>query len=446
MKELVEVKEYQFIYCDSQANNRPHDSESEEKAVYVKEPVFDELKTLIKKFKKVKGIADVQDFVSLGYRQDYGYTITFKNYVGLIQLRDGTQFNILPKIALDKDDHNEKTKETFLYMLCSMKKFPLKSFNTAALKATRMNLYEFFIRMYLNEVLNLVKKGIRSSYVGEEDNLRYFRGKLLIAQHLRYNLAHQERFYVAYEDFNINRPENKLIKTTLLELQRLTTDATNALNIKQLLNIFDSVDVSTNFKKDFQKVLKNRETKDYDNLMLWTKIFLMDHNTFSPFGGTKTAKAFLFPMEQVFEAYVAKQIKKIFTSAQGWSVSCQKKIHSLSEDPKMFWLKPDIVLTLNPKQVTVIMDTKWKQLLPNKDKNYGIKPADMYQMYAYSKIYGAKHIWLLYPYTKEMREYESKIYFRTKDNTIIHIFFVDTAQDKVKENLEKLKKAVDKDI
>ena len=74
----------------------------------------------------------------------------------------------------------------------------------------------------------------------------------------------------------------------------------------------------------------------------------------------------------------------------------------------------------------------------------------MYQMYAYSKVYGAKHIWLLYPYTKKMREYESKtkkeIKFATEDNTIIHIFFVDVASDKIKENLETLKKLVDEDL
>ena len=37
----------------------------------------------------------------------------------------------------------------------------------------------------------------------------------------------------------------------------------------------------------------------------------------------------------------------------------------------------------------IILDIKWKNLINNKYKNFGISQADMYQMYAYSKKYGS---------------------------------------------------------
>ena len=56
------------------------------------------------------------------------------------------------------------------------------------------------------------------------------------------------------------------------------------------------------------------------------------------------------------------------------------------------------------------MDTKWKKLIDNENKNYGISQADMYQMYAYSKFYDATDIWLLYPMNDAMRGHEDIIY------------------------------------
>lgn len=66
-----------------------------------------------------------------------------------------------------------------------MKDFPCKVFNDALLKVDKMNLYEIFINMYLQEVRQLVKRGIKSAYVQQEDNLKYYKGKLLINKHIQ---------------------------------------------------------------------------------------------------------------------------------------------------------------------------------------------------------------------------------------------------------------------
>ena len=171
-------------------------------------------------------------------------------------------------------------------MLRSMKDFPSKVFNDANLKADRMNLYEIFINMYIQEVRQLVKRGIKSDYVRQEDNLKVFKGKLMTSKHIKANLAHGERFYVAYDEFHPNRAENRLVKVTLLKLQQLTTSAENYKEIRQLLTAFERVDASTNYGKDFGQVVINRNTKDYEMLMQWSKVFLRD-KSFTTFSGKK---------------------------------------------------------------------------------------------------------------------------------------------------------------
>ena len=95
---------------------------------------------------------------------------------------------------MEKIQEMLRLREFFLRMLRSMKDFPSKVFNDASLKIDHMNLYEIFINMYLQEVRHLVKRGIKSAYISQEDNLRYYKGKLLVGQHLRNNLVHKERF------------------------------------------------------------------------------------------------------------------------------------------------------------------------------------------------------------------------------------------------------------
>lgn len=416
MNKPVEVKEFDSIICNK-------DYAGVDNFTCIGEKDFKDLVTFIHEYTGTEDSADALDFMRIGFRRSVGDVVTFKNYVGLIQMKNGFQIQVLPKIdfSAEEDAGNEATKKLFLKMLRSMKDFPSKVFNDASLRVDRMNLYEIFINMYLQEVRQLVKHGLRSAYVEQEENLRYYKGKLLVGPHVRANLAHKERFYVAFEEFHQNRPENRLVKATLEKLQKLTTSAENAKEIRQLLVSFEMVDSSTAYEKDFAKVVINRNTKDYENLMAWSKVFLMNES-FTTFSGSTTSRALLFPMESVYESYVARNMKKVL-GPFGWEVSSQDKGYYLFTEPKrQFALRPDIVLKKGDR--TVIMDTKWKKLINDPGKNYGISQPDMYQMYAYSKKYGTSEIWLLYPDNPDMKG-RKDIRFDSGDGTTVQVRFMD---------------------
>ena len=322
-------------------------------------------------------------------------------------------------------------------MLRSMKDFSGKTAANANLNPENMNLYEIFINLYIQEVRRLVKNGIKSSYLNQEENLNVYKGKLLVNEHLKRNIAHKERFYVVFDEYQVNCPQNRLIKSTLLKLQQLTGSAQNSKEIRQLLVSFELVEPSKNYEKDFSKVVIDRTTKCYEVLLKWSKVFLKN-KIFSMFSGTESARALLFPMEKVFEAYVAKNLKKRLNQA-GWDVSIQDKGYYLfdtlnGEKYQKFALRPDLVIT-RPDESIIILDTKWKSLINNKKANYGISQADMYQMYAYAKKYQASEVWLLYPMNEEMRNTEP-ILFDSGDGVRVSVFLVDVAQ--IEESLEKL--------
>ena len=426
MNKLLEVREFEKISCNP-------DFKTE--YAYLPESVFRDLEEFIHAFAGDDEYSDALEFLKISFRRNVGDIISVNNYVGLIQMHNGYQIQVLPKIDFgdDPDSKNEETKRVFLRMLRSMKDFPSKVFNEANLKMDRMTLYEIFINMYLQEVRTLVKHGIKSAYIAREDNLNFYKGKLVVNEHIKRNAAHGERFYVCYDEYLVDRAENRLVKATLLKLQGITNSAQNQKEIRQLLTSFEMVRPSVNHQKEFSKVVINRNTKDYDMLMRWSRVFLLN-KSFTTFSGGTNARALLFPMEKVFESYVAQQLKKALAEL-GWEVSTQDKGYYLFDSPRQFALRPDIVITREDGSI-IILDTKWKSLVDKPRINYGISQADMYQMYAYSKKYNTPEIWLLYPVNSEMRNHQD-ISFDSDDGVNVRLFFVDVA--KIENSMQSLK-------
>lgn len=428
---LLSIKEFDYItsnesYAEIEDNVRP-----------LEEQYFKELDAFIRNQENTDDEGNPLDFLRTRTVKGLGNVIQAKNFVGLIQLESGYQIQILPKVDFGANDTGKTTEEVFIDMLRSMKDFPGKVFSSANLRTESINLYEIFINMYLYQLSLLTRRGLKSAYVSQEDTLNVFKGKLLINRHLKENIGHAERFSLAYDEFNLNRPENRLIKSTLLKLQKISTSSNNLKSIRQQLIYFELVDPSWNYASDFDKVQIDRTTKDYEEILAWSKVFLMN-KSFSTFSGDNKARALLFPMEKVYESFVSMHIVDIF-EREDYSVSTQDTgRYLLKEDNRnIFSLRPDIVIEDNNGN-TIIMDTKWKRLYDSSQENYGISQQDMYQMYAYSKKYNANEVWVLYPRVNEL---ENRIIEFRDEDTKIHIFFVDVSEieKSIKELLSKIK-------
>jgi len=366
--------------------------------------------------------ADALELMGVSARKGVGHIITAKNYVGVVSMKDGTTIEIYPKIyseTAEEDKENVRVKKLLVDMLKTLRNSPFKSLQTTNVNIERMSVFEVFIRMYIDEVFFIAKRGLKCNYETIQSNENVFKGKLRVSDQIRYNYAHKERSYVEYDEFNVNRVENKLIKATLQYLYRCSVSMKNKNDIKTLLNYFVEVEDSVDYAGDFAKIVPERNTKDYETALLWSSVFLMG-KSFTSFSGSEVAFALLFPMETLFESYVAAQLRKLLKSTE-YRLSAQDKTHHLFEEPsKRFQMRPDIVIR-NKKEV-YIMDTKWKVLSEGK-ANYGISQADMYQMYAYQKKYGASNVTLLYPLTDKVAD--KHIEYKSDDGVTVKVRFVD---------------------
>lgn len=384
---------------------------------------FDALKQFILESKGT-GETEGLELMSHSSRRGIGEVITAKNYVGVIAMQDGTTIEILPKIA--NSATIEDGKKLLFAMLRTVKDLPFKTFNMANLDARRIRIFEVFISMFISEVKRLVQKGLKSDYVRYQDNERFLKGKLLFQDHLKHNLVHKERFFVAYHQYDSNRPENRIIKTALQYLLRFSDSAKNKKDIRILLNIFDKVQVSANTHADFKSCSNGRDMLAYEQVLWWCEVFLRG-NSFTNAKGNKRATALLFPMERLFESYVAEHLGKAISYAR-YDVRTQEHKHCLFHET--FVLRPDIVVEHKQENEVIILDTKWKLLDPDMT-NRGISQGDMYQMYAYGKKYKSEKVVLLYPFNEKVADLKQSINFSSSENDMVnvHVRFLNLGKD-----------------
>lgn len=370
----------------------------------------------------VLGENEIDGFFKPGKLPGFGKCVRLQNYVGVIRFRSGHQVEILPKISGSTGP--EQARGIVLDMLRCLTHTPFRQGGTAAQRTCKMPLLDAFIHMYLREVQALVRGGIRADYVARQGNLNRLRGRIMLTPQLRHNILHPERLYCAYDEYDLNCPENRLVKTTLLVLRRHTTTSALVREIDVLLQYFDEVDKSVPVDADFNKVRTDRSRRAYMQLMNWARVFLQGRS-FSSFAGRAEACVLLFPMERLFEDYVAHYVRLAF-QADGWRVTTQARGHYLfdSGGEHHFSVRPDILLEKDGR--VLVMDTKWKLLENTPARHYGIQQADMYQMSAYATEMASKDIFLLYPRLEWMPvNAPLKVYHDDASGVNVHIYPVD---------------------
>ncbi len=126
--------------------------------------------------------------------------IQVKSFVGVIRCPNGFQIEVLPKLG--KTNGEEDARHLLIEMLRCLGSFRHIQTSSAQLLARRMPLLEVFIGEFLRAVDHTVKRGLRSDYLAQQDNLFTLRGKLHMAQHLRLNLCRRDRFYTEFDEFS----------------------------------------------------------------------------------------------------------------------------------------------------------------------------------------------------------------------------------------------------
>ena len=327
-----------------------------------------------------------------------------QNYVGIIETRKGTVLEILPKVDFVEDEDTEKTKQFFFKMLRDWRGFKsLAQFSESHIDAMlHFNMLEVFVHLFLNNLVLLTQRGLARHYQSEEDNQPYLRGRILFPQHIRENVVNRARFYVGYDEFNANRPANRLIHSTIHKLMGSVRQPRNQQLLHQLRICFSDIPQSAHLESDWGQYRMDRSMQHYDEVMQWVGLFLFGHGL-TTFAGKYVNQTLLFPMWEVFEDFVAACFRRYQRRFSVREQGPQEPLTSI-DGKGVFFLKPDISLMSGDK-TEFILDTKWKRINgEGSDPKHGISQADMYQLFAYGKKYGCKQVALVYPKTEQFQE------------------------------------------
>jgi 5-methylcytosine-specific restriction enzyme subunit McrC len=379
-------------------------------------------------------------------------TLRIKNFVGVIATSDGTQIEILPKISeqqLDEDGLKE-SRLVLWRMLKTVYNLQFLETSKATLRVEKQPLHEMLIYRFLKEVRHIVSRGIRSDYYRVEEIERFLKGCLQIGKQLNQPITKKHLFYVEYDDYSANRAENRLIHSALIQVQRWSKCEHNQKIIRELRSFFGEVPYSKSFENDFklwQFSKQYRGMSHYQKCLPLLTLILHQQNPFTLRGKNK-GFSFLFPMESLFEKYVAKKLNVHFSKR--FKLTQQKPQKPLVENNNgkgVFMMKPDLVITEN-KQPVCVLDTKWKLLdeqvtyeSGKLDPKKGINQSDMYQLFAYGKKYGVKNVVLIYP---EWKNFKEELSFKFDEYLTLTVLPFSLAENKQNNACQSIFKTIDK--
>ena len=326
--------------------------------------------------------------------------LRLRSWVGVLQVH-GLTVEILPKIESIDD---QTTRRNLVYMLSVCRALPFRERDMAAMGLDRLPLVEAILTKFAQRLLTELQRGPDQAYLRREENSSFVRGKLLLPEHLRRNAISAERVFVAFDELRADTWLNRILKHVCgLLLGRTRVPWTQRCLGEAIHHLDEVVDVTIELHH-FDKVHLTRNNERYRDLLEFCRIVVAGTGLL-PRTGEVRSFSLLFPMEVVFEEFIARSLwrcadrlgiarEQIHAQARGR----RRWLLRDTENNGRFRLQPDILIDDDDGCPETILDTKWKSLQPDdEDARNGVTQGDIYQLYAYSHRYGAPDNVLLYP-------------------------------------------------
>lgn len=446
MKKIITIEEYKKIWIKGTSKN----SSDKDKYEVIDKDKFDKLKEFIKANK----LHEEPKFFEIS--KDY---VIPQNFIGSINI-DDISIEIFPKIPLIKDNKDKKRKR-FLEILEYVETFNENIYENLEIGNQDMPILEIFVSNFIEEVEKIVKKGLVYSYINKSENIYYFKGKLDLTNHIKYNFI-ENRFFMNFDEFSVSSIENCLIKLALEKIKNISSDMENKAKIYQLLVHFDDIQTSGMIPAHlFRKLLIDRKNGFYKKSLDLAKFFLLDESPYSVFyNDEREITGLFFPMEIIYESYIANKLKEVIDNKFSIKIQdnsykifnkCEVGGKEVKNNITFFKLKPDIVV--EKEKEVIILDTKWKELKnPEEHKdtyNFDISKEDIYQMITYIHVYNSKakkcnKAYLVYPINNnDKTPLIENIVFSGENELEVRACFVDlSSEDNTKESLKKILESI----
>lgn len=319
-------------------------------------------------------------------------------YVGAVRLAART-VEFLPKIEhMEGVSDLPAVRHNLLRMLLVAYDLNGATPGQAALATNNDGWLDLLMRLFCRALADQLRLGLIRRYREECDDLPTVRGRLQIEEQLRRNLVHRERTACAFDEFDEDHALNQLLRVAIVRMLRLASNNTTQQALRELLAAFEGVSDIVPTADWLARVTLDRISERFGLCLGMARLFLQGTTT-GLYGGDQNSFALLFDMNDLFERFVARTLRRELRKS-ACEVSIQDCRHHLVQDwessRRLFRLRPDIVVRKGGLPLCVV-DTKWKRLSPE-ERKLGIAQGDLYQMLAYAEGYGCAVVLLIYPW------------------------------------------------
>jgi 5-methylcytosine-specific restriction enzyme subunit McrC len=332
-----------------------------------------------------------------------GDSVKANNYIGFIQ--NGQQLiEIYPKVFREDNCQNKPLMLHHIFYwfsYCRKWRFP---FNEASLSTQEIKKFpELIIHLISNQFYDLISKQPLMQYQILEESLYNPRGNINFNRYARNSLGRglNHRIECDYEPFLYDNKVNRVIKYCARLLMGQTSFSENIQVLQETLFILDEVEDIPCTLDDINSISLNIFYSEYMLLLESCKL-IISQQLYSNREYDISQWCLLFPMEYIFEDFIAGFIEKHFSNT--WDVKYQKSDEYLSNKPQVFNMQHDIFLKAKDgSKRELIIDTKYKI----RDKDFkndpkkGVNQSDLYQMVSYAYKRGCNEVLLIYPNTTE---------------------------------------------
>lgn len=310
--------------------------------------------------------------------------IKFNSFVGVLYV-GGLTIEILPKADNSDKPNKELWQSVLLNMLRVCKKIQVDHISETGLKKKNNSILEVYFEIFLNELEQLVKKGLIKKYKRIENNQLSLKGKLVFSKNISQNLVHKERFYCEHQIYDKDHQIHQILFQALRILDGLVSDQLKD-KVKRLLFEFNDFKVKEFNSTHFKCLNLNRKSQVYEKSLDISKMLILNYSPNLNFGQDKML-TLLFDMNKLWEEYIYRILQK-------HNDSNHYEISSQSSDK--FWehktIRPDVVIKNIKNNESFVIDTKWKII-----KNNDPSDDDLKQMFTYNLHWKSSKSILLYP-------------------------------------------------
>ena len=333
-----------------------------------------------------------------------------RHFVGFIS-KGKTRLQILPKIyeniGLEEDEERRESMRVMLNLLRVSEFNKVLALPDQSSCAEQSDIMEIFIAIFADKVFHIYSRQMNREYISISENSAYVKGRIDFSTNLRENPIRKDMHIVNFQSFEHDNLINNIVKTVCFKLIRLTGSSENKKNLKKALVLLNDAQEIALSKDLFDAVKFTRLNMPFKPVFEMAKMFFLNLTPQS-YQGDDTICSFLIPLNELFEYYLYKLFNAF---GEGTTASYQNQnIHCFArgcDNDYHVTLRPDIILNVG-KYPKLIADAKYKNPKYQNGLYTNISQSDMYQVFAYARIYGVKCVALIYPqfentYTPSMR-------------------------------------------